>query len=103
MIHKGKNRQQLHRASYTLRNGSLDCVDQDSERIATSKDESVRKPNRRYNKRGEESKEEIPEPVTRSRKCPLFRSGAGGECLPDDDPDATTAISYPSRIPFPRR
>jgi len=77
-------------------------MDKDSERIATSKDESVRKPNRRYNKRGEESKEEIPEPVTRSRKCPLFRSGASGERLPDEDPDATTAISYSFRIPLSR-
>jgi hypothetical protein len=97
-IRKGKNRQQLRRAGCTLGNGSLDCVDQAPERVPTSKDESVRKTDRRYNKRSEESEEEIPEPVTRSCKCSLFRSSASGEHLSDEDPDAATVISYSSAV-----
>lgn len=67
---------------------------EDPESIPTSKDESVRKTDRRYNKWSEESKEEIPEPITPSRKCSLLRSSTSGERLPDEDPDATVVVSY---------
>ena len=94
MIHKGKNIQQLHRAGYTLRNRSLDYAGQTAEvALLTSENETVRESDRRYDKRGEESKKEIPKPVTCSRECALLRSGASGERLPDEDPDATTLVS----------
>ena len=92
MIHKGKNRQQLHREGYTLGIRSSDCVGRFRGGL-TGKNETIREPDCRYDKRGEESKEKIPEPVTRSRERPLFRSGAGGESLPNEDPDATELVS----------
>lgn len=98
-IRRGKNRRRLHQVGYTLGKFLLGYTGQILENHPTSENESVREPNRGYDKRSEKGKEEIPEPVARGRKRPLLRSSTSGERLADEDPNATVIISS-SQEPF---